>query len=512
MLASCNDFLDQMPDDRTVVDTEDKISKILVSAYPEFNSIVMAEMASDNAMDNGAIYTIEDKLQEESYLWKDITSVGEDSPTGLWEGCYKAAASANMAIDAIDKLGNPASLQAQRGEALMCRAWAHFQLANIFCLAYNAETAETDLGLPYADKPETEVAPHSERGTLAQLYSRINEDIEEGVKLIDDNIYTVPKYHFNRKAAYAFAARFNLYYQKWDKVIEYATVTLGEKPTNMLRDWASIVNAPSDFGSRCNMYISASEPANLLFQTAYSSMAYWLGPWNLGLRYGHNIEKIAKKETFRAAAGGAWGEAENEPSSWALYLASSCWGMTQKLCISKYDGYFFYTDKVNGVGYRMNNIVALSANETLLCRAEAYIMKGEYDKAVMDINYWLAKNAKGNVQVTKEDIVKRYAGMKSMYRCVAGGPTASPKKPLNPLGIQLADADQENLIQAILHLRRCETMQEGLRWMDIKRWGIEIWHNRDKQSPDSLKLDDPRRAIQLPADVISAGLQPNPRK
>jgi len=29
---------------------------------------------------------------------------------------------------------------------------------------------------------------------------------------------------------------------------------------------------------------------------------------------------------------------------------------------------------------------------------------------------------------------------------------------------------------------------------------------------DTLKIDDPRRAIQLPQDVITAGLPANPRK
>ena len=54
-------------------------------------------------------------------------------------------------------------------------------------------------------------------------------------------------------------------------------------------------------------------------------------------------------------------------------------------------------------------------------------------------------------------------------------------------------------------------MQEVGRWCDIKRWGIEIAHNREGQPDDLLLLDDPRRALQLPADVISAGLTPNPR-
>ena len=86
------------------------------------------------------------------------------------------------------------------------------------------------------------------------------------------------------------------------------------------------------------------------------------------------------------------------------------------------------------------------------------------------------------------------------------------KKQLNPVGISVEDGDQENLIQCILHLRRIETVHEGLRWLDIKRYGIEISHNRDGETTDVLTKDDLRRAWQLPQDVISAGVPGNPRK
>lgn len=84
------------------------------------------------------------------------------------------------------------------------------------------------------------------------------------------------------------------------------------------------------------------------------------------------------------------------------------------------------------------------------------------------------------------------------------------KKQLNPI-IAFVDTKQENFIHCILHLRRVETIHEGLRWFDIKRYGIEISHNRDGLTPDVLTKDDPRRAFQLPQDVIDAGLEANPR-
>ncbi len=500
VLSSCNDYLDTMPDSRAEIDTEDKVTALLVSAYPTTSDVLTLEMASDNAMDNGATYTSGELTQDQSYLWQDMTETSNDGVKSFWNSCYGAVATANQALEAINDMGNPESLSAQRGEALMCRAYGHFALANLFCLAYNPETADKVLGLPYSTAPETSVSPHYERGTLAELYENINKDIEEGLPLVDDNLYSTPKYHFNRKAAYAFAARFNLYYQKWDKVIEYANVVLGSNPKDVLKDWNEIVlNSASNWSVRVDKYINSSDNGNLLLLPVSSSWGYYGGPYSLGRRYGH-AQDIVKNETGRVT--GIWGAYSN------LLPFKNMWGYDQKLAVTKQGGYFQYTDKVNGIGYRKIVVLAFGTDETLLCRAEAYALKGQLDKAVEDINSWLYTHTEDNFQTTKDAIVSFYGNIKCMP---TDNSTRTVKKELNPLGFTVTAGEQEEIIQCLLHLRRIETIHEGLRWQDIKRYGIEIGHNRDGQSVDVLTKDDPRRAFQLPQDVISAGLEANPR-
>ena len=65
-------------------------------------------------------------------------------------------------------------------------------------------------------------------------------------------------------------------------------------------------------------------------------------------------------------------------------------------------------------------------------------------------------------------------------------------------------------------MRRLETMYQGLRFIDLKRYGISYTHllKGEEQiifNPESSDYADPRGAIQLPADVIKAGLPANPR-
>lgn len=60
-------------------------------------------------------------------------------------------------------------------------------------------------------------------------------------------------------------------------------------------------------------------------------------------------------------------------------------------------------------------------------------------------------------------------------------------------------------------------MHEGLRMQDVKRYGITIYrrsietNNTINPATDSLTVNDPRVAIQIPQETIVAGLQANPR-
>lgn len=505
MLTSCGDsFLDVMPDNRAQVDTEDKVTALLVSAYPQRTYNALVEIASDNAMDNGALFSIEDRCLEDAYSWKPISTDGNDSPKSFWDACYAAVAAANQALAAINELGNPTSLNPQKGEALICRAYGHFLLGNLFCREYNPETADKDLGIPYSKEPETTVKPEYSRGTMNELYDNINRDIEEALPLIDDNLYTIPKYHFNKEAAYAFAARFNLYYQKWDKVIQYATVSLGASPANKMRNWRDIVlNTAANWDARVDKYISASELSNLLLCTAMSSWGYWGGPYNLSRRFGYS-RPVCYGEGVRA--NGPWGAATN------FLPAVSMWGYADsKLCLTKIGGYFEYTDKAAGIGYRRNVYSVFNADECILNRAEAYILTNQYDKAVADINIWMFSHTKDQNQFTRDQLINFYNSVKYMNPKVTAETDRTIKKVINPRGFTVADGEQETLIQCVLHLRRMDTTHEGVRWFDIKRYGIEIAHNHDGSGFDVLTVDDPRKAFQLPVDVTSAGLEKNPR-
>ena len=166
--SACNDFLDKLPDNRMELNTEKKVQKFLVSAYPNRNPALLAELYSDNTDEfKNTGWTSAGRFQDQACRWDDITEVSDyESPQELWNSHYMAIATANTALQAIAKLDESPTTKASKGEALLCRAYAAFNLANTFCMAYNATTANDFLGLPYPLEPETTIGIKYKRGTL----------------------------------------------------------------------------------------------------------------------------------------------------------------------------------------------------------------------------------------------------------------------------------------------------------------------------------------------------------
>ena len=94
----------------------------------------------------------------------------------------------------------------------------------------------------------------------------------------------------------------------------------------------------------------------------------------------------------------------------------------------------------------------------------------------------------------------------------------TPKKHLNPaFQIDAEGSVQESMLQYVLHSRRIETMGFGIRWFDIKRYGIKIYRRVSdgdgviSSVTDSLEVNDLRRAVQIPLRVRDAGFEANKR-
>ena len=518
ILASCSDQLDTLPDNRTTLDTPKKIAGLLVTAYPDRTPTLFNEWMSDNTDYMGAQNSQGNRGGDQYFFWQEQTEGGNDSPEQVWMLYYGGIYKANEALAAIEDQGGPKNdiLRNSKGEALVLRAYNHFVLANEFCRPYNGKTSTKDAGLYYATgiADFSAAAEQSVRGTVADVYAKIAEDIEAGIPLINDT-YEVPKYHFNKQAAYAFATRFYLYYEKWEKAKEYADKLLGSNPAASLRDYASLQAMPLSKSEQAvkiaEAYCSASADCNLLIQTSVSNAGMALAPWLTSKRY-TLTNYLSETELFQS--NNIWGTSSN--LIWKPFTVNQ--GESNFALLMKLPREFEIRNTTTGSGYLRTLNVDFTMDEALLNRAEAEIMLGQNDAACADMTIWMKNFFNTNVTLTPTSVQTYFKTVPYAY-ADADKMVPSFKKHISPrFTIDVEGSVQESLLQCMLNFRRIETVHQGLRWMDIRRYNIEIprrligVNGRPSKNLDWLEKDDPRQVVQIPQSIRESGVAGNPVK
>lgn len=547
-LSSCKDFLEKVPDTRVYLQNLDQLQQLLVTAYTQHNIAALGELSSDNVIDTNSPsedgmrynYSSYNQYDEQIYAWQDVTLdiSDSDTPSGIWSACYSSIAAANAVLAKLDEFneageieGEPISsadktrMDAIRGEALMIRAYHHYLLAQVFCMPYRGASISATLpGIPYATSPETELDPKYDRGTLQQTYDNIEKDMLEGLKLVTDDYYEVPKYHFNIAASHAFAARFYTVKREYDKVIEHCNAAFkGGDPSTMRNDFWDKDFYELDNGAR--YFTSVDRPGNFMMIDTYST---WLRRW--GNRF------WTAREGLRGSIGGPGPSWENckfshgsgkDKEEWAMmpcfmnsFLSSSSHPEYGAIFMGTCWEQFEYTDKIAGIGYVHMIRPEFTSQETMLLRAEANLFLGNIDEAFDDLYLWnhehllLDSTANYNmVELTKDLIIKFYNtdyqrrraydkfGIMKEFHIDEVCP--SDKYHMSP--------EIEPYMQCLQHFRRIQMIHMGNRWFDIKRFGFSITHKMGISDVYTLQVLDPRYAIQIPNEVIGAGLKPNER-
>lgn len=532
MLTSCNDFLDQEPDERTHIDTEVKVEQLLIASYPTANYGWIGEISSDNFMDNNAPHlpissTAEQILtrynlgsygrqDDELYRFEHcVSSDQQDTPSYLWESFYASIFSTNEALEAIDaisaKSGMTERLRRCRGEALLLRAYCHFILVNVFSQAYkDPEASKADVGVPYVDKSSTDFTKKYDRENVAVTYQKIEADLEEGLKYVSDAGYDAPKYHFNVNAAHAFAARFYLFCRKYDKVIEHANFVLDTNRSLLpqkLIDFSGMDNCTymSDY---VQIYESPDSPNNLFLLNTMSLMARH----GLGYRYAHNSLCVREVYYHQTPFNGLYAYPFIYVGGWTFWT-----GNDYGYFAAKAGEEFEYTDKLAGIGFPHTVRREFTNNMLLLERAEAEIMTGKYEDATLDLiayNHSLQSFSEANMQTfaggygmrdLRQSDIDGYFSNPDNYNCFADWDFTQRMS-----SSFIVPKEAVKYMNCLNEFRRIETCWDGTRFFDLKRFGIEYSHIYGPESEEiKLTWDDPRRAIEVPDDAIMAGLEPS---
>jgi hypothetical protein len=467
--AGCKKFLEKNPDNRASLSTPEQVSQLLGTAYPQANYMAFCESISDNVTDKGT--GGQDKTNIDPYFFRDVTDREQDSPEFYWDGCYTAIAAANQALETIRNAADTTLYTAQKGEALVCRAYAHFMLVTFFSKIYNPTTAGTDMGIPYVTEPEKVVFKQYDRKTVAYVYQMIEKDLLQGLPLIDDTKYTIPRYHFNKAAANAFAARFFLFKQDFAKVVTYADAVFASgNITSMLRPWNTTYRTmtPAELFA---IYAKATETANLLLCETGSLWArnYYT------VRYSFNSSKRDEILGDNVTGG-------EYAFNYQTYTAG-----TNNYLIPKINEYFVRSSVNANIGLPYVMVPLLTAEEVLFNRAEAYIYLNNVNAALQDLNAY-ASTRIVNYSVSQHNIDA--AKLQTYY-----GSTNT----------------RLNALNAVLDFKRAEYVQEGMRWFDLLRYNIPVNHTTTDGQSFTLSANSLQRVFQLPESVKQSGMPLNPR-
>jgi hypothetical protein len=477
VLLGCNDYLSTEPDStRATLKTPEQVSRLLTTAYPQGGYVAFSEAMSDNVADKGI--GEDDRVNRGSYLFEvvDAPLDKEDSPDMYWAQAYRAIAATNLALQVIGQAADPSIFAAQKGEALVARAYAHFMLVSFFSKFYDPKTASTDPGIPYVTEPEDVVIKQYERKTVAYVYEMIEKDLLEGLPLIKDVSYSAPKYHFNLAAANAFASRFYLVKRDYAKTLQYANNVFpsGNIGAN-LRPWnTGYLSLTPD--ALFKTYSRATEPANLLLVETNSIYGRYVAQYRYGLTN-------AKWNEISEVAG-----ITGTNASWAYPLYTQG---DNNLFIPKLTEYFVKESINAEIGDVYVMVPLFTAEEVLFNRAEANLYLNNTTAALSDINLFLSKRIR-NYDATAQAVT--LGKIRSYYGLSNTGQN-------NQLGLLISIAD----------LRRIEFTQEGMRWFDMLRYGISVEHPTREGQNIVIEYTDPKRVLQIPQSAVQSGITLNPR-
>ena len=488
LFVGCNDYLDKSPDSELDVDidSEEKIAELLTGAYPEASYIPFLEPRTDNVEER--VNGIHSRLNEAMFFWEDYDQEDLDTPLNYWNACYKGIAQANKALELLSRYPKNERVKALYGEAFLLRAYLHFMLVNIWSEPYGGKA--TDPGIPYITKPEKHALVDYQRGTVQEVYDKIEKDLKLGISLVSDTYYKHPKFHFNKKAAYAFASRFYLMKGDWKSVIAYADYVLGGDPKTQLRSWKRYADELEfNHKSLYRRYATATEPANLLLTTTESRLARTTPIEKYGSTFG-TVDKIFAQKGIE---GGRNYEKMNFIGTYIF--TSSAAPVTTGRYLAKFDE----LSNAESTGSKPRGLyvtnVLFTVDEVLLNRMEAHAMLRNYNRAIDDFLQYMQG---------------KFGFIPSVERFVYTSTNSANYNIYTPFyGLTLK---QLALVKLFLDFRQKEFYQEGLRWFDIRRFHLGVKRSSKSSYYFPLEKEDPRKVLQIPAEAIQRGLAANPRE
>lgn len=187
--------------------------------------------------------------------WTSHRNVSASNLKFVYRFYYRVIANANVLIAGIDNATGPeAEKKIVKGQALAYRAWAHFQLVQLWGKRYDATTLpNSQPGVPLL---MTNTLIGQPRVTVEEIYTQVNKDLDDAIPLLAGYIRTgtAAKSNFNFNVVRAIKARVALAQQNWELAATNAIAARTDYPlmdtTAYLTGFNNLSNQEWIWGSR----------------------------------------------------------------------------------------------------------------------------------------------------------------------------------------------------------------------------------------------------------------------
>lgn len=312
-----------------------------------FSCPVIGELSADNVYFTDASISALAAPDRNAYLWqKDIF---QGTASGDWNYPYQEIEYANIVLDGLAAIGQPepgnANASGIKGAALFFRAFAYYNLSQLFCSAYHPNSAGSDPGLPL--RLTSDVNEKSKRATVRVVFEQMISDLNSAEQLLPQT--PLYKTRPSAVAAQFLQAKVYLAMQNYPMALKYADLVMAAG--FHLIDFKSLnVTASQPFPS-----FAAGNPEVVFYASATGNSAVW-----------------PLSSTGRV-----------DPALFATYQSSDL-RKTAFYSLDSKSG--FYRFKGSYEGSDFYNFSGLAVNEALLIRSEARNRTGDIAGALDDLN------------------------------------------------------------------------------------------------------------------------------
>ncbi|MDO6430554.1 RagB/SusD family nutrient uptake outer membrane protein [Flavitalea sp. BT771] len=235
-------FLDTHPDQSiavpsTIADCQALLDNdVVMNGYGGLGYPSLGETGSDDYYVTGPQYGQYKTIDQRAVVW--ATDIYTDEEVNDWDLPYRTVLYANVALEGLKAIHPSPDAQAAwnnvQGSALFFRAFAYYQLAQVFSPVYDSGTAMQALGLPL--RKSTDVNEKFTRASVQETYDQVINDLVAASTLLPDTTRYATRP--SRLAVYALLARVYLSAGAWTKALQYAGSCLEIRP--VLQDYNTL--------------------------------------------------------------------------------------------------------------------------------------------------------------------------------------------------------------------------------------------------------------------------------